>query len=374
MENEIVTKSKYKNIGYFYCSGKDITEVDMSKITHLNISFGLIYHNEESNGQNIPNWPASGEKLDTLYIGPEVETALNKIPQIRSQHPNLKILLSIGGWGGRGFSHAAFTEYSRKKFAASCKEVADKYSLDGIDIDWEYPFNGGGGIIASAPEDKDNFTLLLSELRNTLGAVKLLTTAGPASFAFLNEWTNPAEYIDLLDFMNIMTYDYAYGENLHNANLYPSDISGGSNRSGFCGDAAVNAYMEAGFPAEKLNLGMPFYGRVPGNRIDAYRRLVSDERFQYGRIQFSYENIVNLFLPSGYFTDHWDESAKAPYLTVKDPESGEEVFVLSYDNPKAIEAKTDYIKAIGLGGAMFWQFAEDRDNELASVIARGLNI
>ena len=57
---------------------------------------------------------------------------------LHRQNPDLKMLLSVGGWGARGFTDAAATAESRAKFAQSCKEMIDRFDLAGIDLDWEY--------------------------------------------------------------------------------------------------------------------------------------------------------------------------------------------------------------------------------------------
>jgi chitinase len=370
--NNISTTNSYKNIGYFYCKDKDITEVNMTRITHLNISFGLIYHNENSNLENDPALVISEEKLHTIYLPGRVVDALNKIPELKRQNPNLIILLSVGGWGCKGFSGAALTEESRRKFASSCLQVIDLYNLDGVDIDWEYPVDGGGGLIASCPEDKENFTLLLKNIRSAIGTDKLLTAAG-AGFGYICHWTNPFDYAELLDYMNIMTYDFAFG-GMHNANLYPSQIYSEFNYLRSSLDEFVNLYLEHGFKAENLNLGIPFYGRVPSSKFDAYRRIAEAHSFDGEKTYISYEAIIKNMLPSGCFKENWDPSACASYLTAMDPENGNDEFVLSYDSPKAIKFKTDYIKKMNLGGAMFWEFSEDNNNELVSVIASELHI
>lgn len=94
---------------------------------------------------------------------------LLKIPQLRKQNPNLKVLLSVGGWGARGFSGAAATKDTRAVFIQSAQEIIAKYGLDGIDLDWEYPVNGARGLVESQPADRANFTALLTELRTALG-------------------------------------------------------------------------------------------------------------------------------------------------------------------------------------------------------------
>src|SRR5205823_5679300 len=116
------------------------------------------------------------------------------LQKLKQKHPHLKTLISVGGWTLSGpFSDAALTEKSRSKLAKSCVAFMLRYGFDGVDIDWEYP--GGGGLPGnkSRVEDRQNFTLLLAELRRQLdeqgkGDKKhyLLTIAapcGPAVYA-----------------------------------------------------------------------------------------------------------------------------------------------------------------------------------------------
>lgn len=100
--------------------------------------------------------------------------------KLRQQNPDLNVLLSVGGWGARGFSGAAASKEARAVFIKSAQEIVDKYGLDGIDginVDWEYPVNGAWGQVDSQPADRDNFTLLLKALRQAMGPQKLVTIA-----------------------------------------------------------------------------------------------------------------------------------------------------------------------------------------------------
>ena len=123
---------------------------DVLALDVINIAFGLI-----RDGEVV--WDAKDAK--------EGITSIHEI------HPELKIVLSVGGWGADGFSQAARTQEGREKFAASALEIVKKYGLDGVDIDWEYPGTSLAGI-ASDKSDKENYTLLLAELRKTLDAYK----------------------------------------------------------------------------------------------------------------------------------------------------------------------------------------------------------
>jgi len=75
-------------------------------------------------------------------------------------NPDLKILISIGGWTwSKNFSDAVLTDTSTRNFALSAVDIVSKYDLDGIDIDWEYPGMIGDSNVYR-PEDKQHYTAL----------------------------------------------------------------------------------------------------------------------------------------------------------------------------------------------------------------------
>lgn len=128
------------SVGYFNGGGDvtagpggDINKLDVRQITHLNYSFGLVYNNEKDETNAALKDPT---KLHQIWLSPKVASDLALIPTLRKQNPNLKVLLSVGGWGARGFSGAAATKESRAVFIRSAQEIVDKYGLDGIDLDW----------------------------------------------------------------------------------------------------------------------------------------------------------------------------------------------------------------------------------------------
>ncbi len=301
--------TSYKVIGYVYGTPSNI---NAQKLTHVNYAFASIVNGQVS--------VATPSDLSTL-------TAL------KSANSNLKIILSIGGWGADGFSDAALTESSRATFAASCQQWITNYNLDGIDIDWEYPVNGGWGEISCRPEDKVNFTLLLQAVRNKIGTGKILSIAGGAGSEFISN-TELSSVASICDYINIMTYDF--GAYAHNANLYSSS----SYSSGISCDTAIKNYIAAGVPAAKINMGVPFYGRYGGN-WPTFAELTA--------------NYINL---NGWVR-YWDDQAKACYLL----KNGE---FITYDDVETFGYKTSYIKSNSLGGVMFWQYNQDYQETLLS--------
>ena len=123
--------------------------IQPQKLTHINYAFVDVKDNRA--------W-LHYEKTDTVNF--------RNLNLLKQQNPELKILISIGGWTWSGkFSDAVLTDTSRQRFVASAVDIIKKYDLDGIDIDWEYPSLQGLTGNVFRPEDKQNFVLLFKELR-----------------------------------------------------------------------------------------------------------------------------------------------------------------------------------------------------------------
>jgi len=189
-------------IGYYPSwksySGFTPDKLDASKLTHINYAFAYI-------GQD--------NKIKLGYPDKDPEN-FKEINELKIINPDLKILISVGGWNWSGkFSDTASTEIARVTFAKSCVEFITEYEIDGIDLDWEYPVGGGLSTNSKRPQDKQNFTLLLKEIRKELDELELkdnknylLTIAGGASKYYLNN-IEPDKIKEYIDFANIMTYD-----------------------------------------------------------------------------------------------------------------------------------------------------------------------
>ncbi|MBS7265920.1 MAG: hypothetical protein KIG83_05540 [Treponema sp.] len=63
------------------------------------------------------------------------EYTKEEVRKLHQSFPDLRINLSIGGWGAEGFSKAAGTENRRKKFVTSAFKILKYLNLNGIDID-----------------------------------------------------------------------------------------------------------------------------------------------------------------------------------------------------------------------------------------------
>ena len=288
---------------------------DCSVLTHINYAFGNV--NKTYDGVTIQH--------------PE---RLRQLVELKKDH-KIYIVLSIGGWTAGGFSEMASTERRRKAFARDCKRIVKAYHLDGIDMDWEYPSCDEAGISAS-PDDIDNFTLLMRELRKALGKDYLLSCATIADARYV-DFKAIEPYVDLV---NIMMYDVG-NPPYHHAALYRSKMSGR-----VTAEEALQAHLDAGVPVNKLVLGVPFYGRsVKGFGDSSFGALVKRNDA----------------------TRMWDDVAKVPYL-VKDGE-----MVCTYEDAESLSWKCKFIKEKGMRGAMYWEYrCDDEIGTLRNAVWNGV--
>lgn len=280
---------------------------------------------------------------------------LKRLAALRSRNPDLKIVLSVGGWDGSGgFSDAASSDSRRRIFARSCLELLQDTGLDGLDLDWEYPVSGGAAGTVHRPQDKQNFTLLLKTLRETLGQKYRLTIAGALGSGYLNQ-IEPQAAAEQVDHIFLMAYDVHGPWDRYtdfNAPLYTPTDASPQQRSSV--DSGLSAWLDRGVPPEKLILGMPLYGYiyhgVSSRNNGLYNRYDRAQSIPWNRVKSEYLN------HTAYLQLRHPE-AETPYLY------GNRTF-LSYDDPASIAAKAALARKRGLGGVGFWELSQDAAGEL----------
>lgn len=341
--------------GWAGYSGYTPANIPAGEVTHVTYAFANI-------GSDLKI------ALGDSAIDPSNFTRLN---DMKKAHPAVKTLISVGGWTWSGrFSDVALTDASRTAFADSIVAFIKKYGFDGVDIDWEYP--GGGGLSGnvSRPEDKTNFTLLMAKLREKLdvqgnldSAHYLLTFAGAAGTSYANsvELSKLAGYVD---YATVMTYDMhgawvgSYTD--FNAPLYTP--SGTSPNYKWSDNAAIQLWIGKGFPANKITMGVPFYGiRFTGVKN------ANNGLFQSftGGGSIPYDQIVSTYLNSSAYVRRYHSEARVPWLF------NGSTFI-SYDDPQSIAEKAAYIKSSGIAGAAIWELSENADGTLLGTLYNGL--
>ncbi len=288
-----------------------------------------------------------------------------KIARIKTLNPDMKILLSIGGWGAGGFSVMARTDEGIAKFAASCVDAVEKYGLDGIDLDWEYPCSDSAGIDAD-PSDKQNFTKLLTVLRQTLDEAypdthKMLTIAAGAG-KYYTDSTEMDKVAAVLDYVSLMTYDMrgAWSPAGHHTALYGTPSA----------DESVKLFCDAGVSVEKLMIGAAFYSRrwtnIPaGDNFGLGQRCDAPNDKESGMFGPGYAKLAEEYIDKNGYTAHFDEACGAPYLY-----NEEKRVFLSYDDERSVAAKVTYAKEKGLYGVMYWEHSSDSSRKLMNAMGK----
>ncbi len=324
-------QSKFTVTAYYAGDTAQINQYDPNKFTHIIFSFCHLKGNRLS----------VDDKMDTLRI--------QKLVQLKMQNKELKVLLSLGGWGGCAACSSVFsTDDGRKEFAASVKELNEYFNTDGIDLDWEYPAVEGYPGHGYKPEDKENFTALAVELRKSLGNENEISFAAGGFQKFIEEAIEWEKVMRVVDRVNVMSYDLVNGYSTttgHHTALYSTSKQKES------ADNAITALLAKGVPAHKIVIGAAFYGRVWENVPASNNGLYQSGKFTVAKGLKEFDQ--NFRKESGY--DYfWDDEAKAPFLYNK----AKALFV-TYDDKRSLAEKVNYAREKGLNGIMFWELSHD---------------
>jgi len=302
----------------------------------------------------------------------------NQLKKLKAEYPNLKVLLSIGGWGGSTFySDAALTAESRNIFVDDCinKFILGNLSknstgsrkgiaagiFDGFDIDWEFPVKGGSEGTHNNANDKENLTKLLALFREKLDEINpelILTAAVAADKPNLDNFDikNIQKY---LDWFNLMTYDF-HGNwdkaTAHHTNLLSSPNDTTDNGAKLSFNKTVKYFIDSlGVNSKKLVPGAAFYGKCWFNVDSTNNGLYQTGTDSAGALENNPGNFTNLcMLESNGYKYNWDCLAMAPWLY----NPGKKIF-WTFDDQKSIALKSRYVVAYNLRGIMFWEISED---------------
>jgi chitinase len=342
---------EFRVVGYVTRWTK-IESIDATKLTHIIYAFAKVRGDD-----------------NVVFEQPDVPATLERLRDLRRVNPNLKVILSIGGWGAEWFSDAALSDASRCRFATSAVALMMQNGLDGLDIDWEYPGQRGAGNRFRA-EDKRNFTLLLKAVRDELDlrskadrrtASNRYTLSVASSGDRYFEFTEMDRLHPYVDWFNVMAYDF-FGSGRTTG--HHAALAGSPRKSA---EAFIAQHLKAGIPAAKIVVGVPFYGKT-WRWVNRKSSTGANEPFDQYSGEISYADLQRDFLSDPRYTHGWDAAARAPYLW--DPEVG--TFV-SYDDERSIATKARYVKEHNLGGIMYWEHRYDPEQTLLTTIYTALH-
>lgn len=308
---------------------EDLKKEQVQYLTHVNYSFGLIKDGEVS--------------IAHLQERKRLE-------KIQAQFPQIKVNLSVGGWGAGGFSEAVATEEGREKLSESAIRVIREMKLDGIDWDWEYPGSDAAGIVFAADdaEKMSLFLVLMGEKLKALG--KETGKCYEQSIAVGAERTRDycwEKVLPVLTTVNLMTYDMQSNAYCgHATNLCKAETAA------FSVEESVQAFYEAGVPKEKIMLGAAFYFHV----FEGVEEATIGKPFQKKGRNFGSDHLDDTWQRK------WDKKAQAAYYVKGDT-------LISGDDEASLYGKYQYIQKEKLAGAILWELNHDRKNRLLPYLA-----
>ncbi len=330
-----------------YATGKaeTIKQFPVDKLTHIIYSFLKI--------QN-----------DTLTFRDSAqENTVRQLLALKEIYPQLKIMVSVGGWGGCSFCSDLFSSTQhRENFAKTTVALFKQYGIDGIDLDWEYPAIEGYPGHKYDVADKDNFTELVKALRKEMGSNYLLTFAAGGFLQYLQQSIDWNAVMPQVDFVNLMSYDLVNGYSTvtgHHSLLQDYRLEQESTAK------AVDWLLDKNVASNKLIIGAAMYARVWDSVPDINHGLYQPGKFKQG---VDFANFKNYFSDTSGFMYYWDEKANAPYQY----NASKHLFA-TFDDKRSIREKTKFIRRKKLGGIMFWELAQDaKVDGLVDVMYKGL--
>ena len=341
-------------------------EIPVEQLTHIIFSFTNVINGE----MKFRNPEDAGPKLKALV-------------EQKKRNPSLNVMIACGGWGADGFSDMASTPEGRDTFVQSAKAFIEEYQLDGLDMDWEYPTIPAAGT-GARDEDRENFTALMSQLREALDATGREQTLTFASAGWVRYYKGieTLEVMKYANYMNVMTYDQVSGVSEYTGHHTPlgyipvSDIEGTPFQADLIArskrlnereleenpeprstERIVSYLIAEGVNPAQIVIGGAFYGRawkgVPPTNNGLYQRS--------GGIKIgwsAYHHIRKTFEKDPNFIRYWDENAKAPFIY-----NAQDSIFITYDDTVSVAMKAQYAIDKNLGGIMFWELGNDTKEE-----------
>jgi chitinase len=325
------SRPRFSVIAYYSGNGTDIDRYNVQSLTHIIYSFSLLNNNR-------------------LHVSAAAGRILKKLVSLKKKNPILKVALAFGGWGGcRTCSNLFAVPANRTVFAQSVLAILQRYQLDGIDIDWEYPaIDEGPAGHAYSPSDKQTFTELLKAVRGALGNRYELSFAAGVFPKYLYNSIEWKKVMPLVDRVHLMSYDMVNRKSAftgHHTALYSTPFQSVSI------DNTIRFLDSLRIARDKVVIGAALYARTYSVADTSNHGLYRPAVFEGFAVYKSYHQ---RFAASNGFTGYWDDIAKVPYCF----NAVKKVFA-TFDDERSVTLKTKYAIAKDLNGLLIWELRQD---------------
>jgi chitinase len=271
-------------------------------------------------------------------------------PLVADAHKaGVKILLSLGGWGwDKQFTAMVSKQEAEDRYVKSVLGIVDDYDYDGIDLDWEYP---------DTKEKVAGFDRLSRRFRTELDALEkkknrhLFQTMAAAANPGTLKWLSNKLLLDTMDWVNVMTYDYAGAWSAfagHHSPLFASSKQPGK---AYSTELSMKYLVDRGMPAKRLAVGLPLYGKgfAAAEPYAATKKAAKGQGAGGG----NFLNIDKLIKEKGW-TRKWDDETKNPWAIAPDGSA-----VIGYDDAESLGLRTEWAMKQGFRGVFLWQIGGD---------------
>ncbi|UJR15985.1 hypothetical protein I4U23_002904 [Adineta vaga] len=356
-----VDELKYKKICYFTNWSQYRTDsakfepehIDPFLCTHIIYAFAYI----------------SNETFLIRKVEDNDEDLYRRVNALKKRNPKLKTLLGVGGWNMKSYAFSIMVHDSakRRRFIFDTINFLHKHNFDGFEVDWEYPSIRGG-----LPDDKYYLTMFFQEFKEAAIAQSIVTGQPrlllAAAVAANQEIVSNSYEIDkiakILDFINIMTYDFHGAWQNHtglNAPLYRRFDETGT-EAVLNQDFGISIWLKSGAPAHKLVLGIPLFARTFLLARADQNELRSptigngtEGPFTRSAGFLSYFEICLLQSDPRWIKNSVPDGSESEYM-YKDRDW------ISYDTLENIQKRAAYAVANNLGGLFVWSLDMDDFN------------
>lgn len=256
------------------------------------------------------------------------------------------------------WSEITSTTVRMNNFVDNIIDIINEYDLDGVDIDWETP------TYSEATRFTELMEIVYTKVKNN--NPNHLVTAAIAGGMWQPPRYDLENSIQYIDYVNMMTYGMTGSNGYYqNALFASSSYADSTNEAGktlsSCSiEESVQIYNDLGVPNNKIIVGVAFYGMIQTRTYNASTNTYSSW-VQDGWA--SYTSIKNNYLTDDTFNYRYDNNAGVPYLI-----NNQGTIFISYDNPKSVKEKADFIVENGLAGMMYWQNGLDTTGALLSAM------